>query len=248
MGSYINVYTDGGGIRKCPVPDDYSGIYGQPFNYRLNNFRRSLLASLIAGATASAVAGVVTITAAAHGVTTSSLYLGMRFYYPGSASLVAGWYDSITDIQTNTISFTVPGASFGSESVNGGIAVTTAIVFPAQLIVPANLLQAGSVVSVYLQRLGDNTATLKTSRLRYGGTILSAYASGTVSMVSMKHTFSCIEGSKQAGNNGAEGIVGSTYYNGTVDQAQNQVLDITGQLSAAQAFIAVENMKVEITI
>ena len=65
-----------------------------------------LLASLVANSTASRTSNVVTITATGHGITTGSTYVGFRFYYPGSASLTAGFYDSILTIpDANTITF-----------------------------------------------------------------------------------------------------------------------------------------------
>ena len=66
MGSFMQVYTDGGGIREARVPDDYSGNGSQSFILKFPGFRKSLLASLVASSTASRTSGVVTITATAH--------------------------------------------------------------------------------------------------------------------------------------------------------------------------------------
>ena len=85
MGSFMQVYTDGGGIREARVPDDYSGNGSQSFILKFPGFRRSLLASLVASSTASRTSDIVTITATAHGIPTGATYVGFRFFYPGSA-------------------------------------------------------------------------------------------------------------------------------------------------------------------
>lgn len=109
MGSFIHVYTDGGGIREARVPDDYSGLGSQPFVVKFPDFRKSLLASLVVSSTAARTSDIVTVTATAHGITTGTTYVGFRFFYPGSPSLAAGWYDSIVSIpDANTITFNAP--------------------------------------------------------------------------------------------------------------------------------------------
>ena len=115
MGSFVQVYTDGGGIREARVPDDYSGNGSQLFIFRFPGFRKSLLASLVINSTASRTSGIVTIAATAHGITTGTSFVGYRFYYPGSPSLAAGWYDSILTIpDANTITFSAIGEDFTS--------------------------------------------------------------------------------------------------------------------------------------
>ncbi len=164
MGSFMQVYTDGGGIREARVPDDYSGNGSQPFVLKFPGFRKSLLASLVTSSTASRTSNIVTITATAHGIPTGATYVGFRFFYPGSPSLTAGWYDSIVSIpDANTITFNAAGANFSSESVNGAVAYTTLTSFISTTI-PADFLTLGSQLSLRFLRGGDTTAATKALR------------------------------------------------------------------------------------
>jgi len=174
MGSFIHVYTDGGGIRECRVPDDFSGMGSVPFVLKFPGFKKSLLASLaVSGNQASRTSNIVTIAATAHGIPTGSTYVGFRFFYPGSASLAAGWYDSITDVQTNTISFNAPGANFGSENVNGGVAYTTATQVSGVAIIPAGyLLDINKSAGMAVPMGGGSTAVIKTLKMTFNGTAL----------------------------------------------------------------------------
>lgn len=141
---------------------------GSPFKFP--NFKKSLLPSLVAGATASRSAGVVTIAATAHGITTGSTYQGFRVFYPGSPGLAAGWYDAILSVpDANTLTFSAPGPDFGSESVNGGAAYTLSTDF-CLLTVPGGLVQPGSSIRLSALWGGDTTAALKSQRMRIGST------------------------------------------------------------------------------
>ena len=118
-----------------------------------------LLASLVAGATAARTSGVVTVTATAHGITTGATYVGYRYFYPGSSSLAAGWYDSILTIpDANTLTFSAAGADFGSESVNGGAAYTSAT-DTISMIIPGNTLRDQSKLRIHHARSGGTTST-----------------------------------------------------------------------------------------
>jgi len=174
MGSFIHAYTDGGGIRECKVPDDFSGMGSVPFVLKFPGFKKCLLASLVASSTASRTSNIVTITATAHGITTGSTYVGFRFFYPGSPSLAAGWYDSIVSVpDANTITFNAPGADFSSESVNGGAAYTTATQVSGAGIIPAGyLLDVTKSVSMAIPMGGGGTAATKTLKMTFNGVAL----------------------------------------------------------------------------
>jgi hypothetical protein len=174
MGSFIHVYTDGGGIRECKVPDDFSGMGSVPFVLKFPGFKKCLLASLVASSTASRTSNIVTITATAHGITTGSTYVGFRFFYPGSPSLAAGWYDSIVSVpDANTITFNAPGTNFSSESVNAGAAYTTATQVSGAGIIPAGyLLDVTKSVSMAIPMGGGGTAATKTLKMTFNGVAL----------------------------------------------------------------------------
>ena len=132
-------------------------------------FRRSLLASLVANTTASRTKELVTVAATSHGITTGAAYVGFRFFYPGSANLAAGWYDSIVSVSdANTLTFRAPGPDFASESVNGAAAYTT-LTMVAEVPLPVELVKPGSRFSLQFTRTGDTTATVKGVRGVVGG-------------------------------------------------------------------------------
>ncbi len=247
MGSFIHVYTDGGGIREARVPDNYMGLGSQPYSLMLPEFRRSLLASLVVGSTAVRSSNIVTVTATAHGVPTGATYIGFRFFYPGSPSLAAGWYDSITDVQTNTISFNAPGANFGSESVNGAAIYTTeTTVWSGAL--PANTLTKGSEMFHRALKSSTNSANshyLK-CKIGAGNTFHSAIPSASaanawsVGYVMLFDTIKAamVSGSMASGN--------STISIVTLDPGVDQPLSITLQLSAASEFMTIISSTFEV--
>lgn len=244
MGSFIHVYTDGGGIREARVPDDYSGNGSQPFILKFPGFRKSLLASLVTNSTASRASGVVTIAATAHGVTTGSIYVGFRFFYPGSSSLAAGWYDSITDVQTNTISFNAPGANFGSESVNAAAAHTTLTSIIATTI-PAGTIKSGSRITSNIYRTGDITTATKNLRNLIGAAQLGLSAATTAS--SGTHKVSVIfEDGFGLSAAAQDGVLSTSLPRSAIDFSIDQTFGISGSVSAAAGFVALHNASLEI--
>ena len=247
MGSFIHVYTDGGGIREARVPDDYMGLGSQPYSLTLPEFRRSLLASLVVGSTAVRSSNIVTVTATAHGVPTGSTYLGFRFFYPGSPSLAAGWYDSITDVQANTISFNAPGANFSSESVNAAAAYTTeTAVWSGTL--PANTLTRGSELLHRALKSSTNSVNNHFLKCKIGaGNIFhlanptnvsaNAWSVGYVTFIDTTKA-AMVSGSMASGNYSMNIT--------TIDSGVDQPLSITLQLSAASEFITIISSTFEV--
>ncbi len=206
-----------------------------------------LLASLVASSTASRTAGVVTVTATGHGVTTGTTYVGFRFYYPGSPSLVAGWYDSISTIpDANTITFSSNGPDFASESINGGAAWTT-ITDIISVIIPANTLRDQSRVSVWLARTGDITTTTKSNYITYGGSNVSFGLQTSSSSITYRMSFICSGANIQRGPQIIEGSGGaSSFITAIKDMSVDQILAIRTSLSAAAAFSVIFGAHVEI--
>ena len=206
-----------------------------------------LLASLVANSTASRTSNVVTITATGHGITTGTTYVGFRFYYPGSASLAAGMYDSILSIpDANTVTFSAAGADFGSESINSGAAWTTATDL-ISMTIPGNALKDGSKVSVSMLRTGDTTATSKTASITFGGTVLGSVALGATPHSESKLGFSVVGTAKQFGVSSAtEGGSGSTMLSATKDVTVDQTLVLRGTVAAAASVIAYYRAHAEI--
>lgn len=244
MGSFIHVYTDGGGIREARVPDDYSGNGSQPFILKFPGFRKSLLASLVTSSTASRTSGVVTITATSHGVTTGANYIGFRFFYPGSAGLAAGWYDSITDVQTNTISFNAPGADFGSQSVNAAAAYTT-LTSIISTIIPGGTLRSGSRINSHVFRTGDTTAASKNIRNLFAGQQLGLSFANTTPHGTHKVSIYCEDGVAMSSAS-QDGTLSSTLPRVAIDISIDQTFGISCNVSAAAGFVALHNASLEI--
>ncbi len=250
MGSFMQVYTDGGGIREARVPDDYSGNGSQPFILKFPGFRRSLLASLVASSTASRTSNVVTIAATAHGITTGSTYVGFRFFYPGSPSLAAGWYDSITDVQTNSISFNSIGANFSSESVNGGVAYTTLTAFTSITFLEDSLT-LGSQLTLKILRGGDVTAATKAIRglldsQLYGLANATTGPHGILQITISVENGGSINSARITSPLGTDGSVWNSAASASFDLSQTHAYSVQGSISAAGGFLTLLNCSLEV--
>ena len=245
MGSFIHVYTDGGGIRECRVLDDYSGIGSQPFVVKFPGFRKSLLASLVANSTASRTSDIVTVTATAHGITTGSNYVGFRFFYPGSAGLTAGWYDSIVSIpDANTITFNAPGANFGSQSVNGAAAYTT-LTSVSAFSIAAGFLKSFSRITFVYFRSGDITATIKNIRNMINGSQMGL-SSATTSPHGTHRVTVALEGGFMMSAASHDQALSTSFPIGALDPLVDNTFGFSASLSAAGAFVAIHNASMEI--
>ena len=208
-----------------------------------------LLASLVASSTASRTSNVVTITATGHGITTGTTYVGFRFYYPGSASLTAGWYDSILSIpDANTITFSAAGADFGSESVNSAAAWTTATDLISTTIA-GNTLRDGSRVALRSIRDGGTGAINKTLAVTYGGSVATSHIVSSSPRVDGALSFHCRGSAKQVGMGNA--VEGNSSGTGmivlTKDITADQAITVRGTVAAASDFIALWDAFMEIT-
>ena len=208
-----------------------------------------LLASLVASSTASRTSGVVTIAATAHGITTGTTYVGFRFYYPGSTSLTAGWYDSILTIpDANTITFSAAGTDFGSESINGGSAWTT-ITDLTSMTIPGNTLKDQSRLALCVLRSGDSVASNKSIYLAFGGSSAAFSAVSVAPSCESRLSFRCFGTNKQFGSQSMDGSVNSSAFMSTTkDITVDQTLTVRGALTVASQFLSIFGCHVEITV
>lgn len=207
-----------------------------------------LLASLVASSTASRTSNIVTITATAHGITTGAPLVGYRFYYPGSPSLAAGWYDSILTIpDANTITFSDIGADFTSESINSG-AAWTGITDIISTVIAGGMLKDQSKVSVYTLRSGDTTSITKALYIYFGGTYISGSTAATAPIGGSKLVFSCLGNDAVRGVSVIEGALTATAINSiTKNLLSDQILLLRGAVSAASGFLVIHAANLEIT-
>lgn len=223
--------------------DDNSPGSGGFVRYtRFSGFKRLLLASLAANSTASRSNGLVTVTATSHGVTTGATYQGFRFFYPGSAALTAGWYDSIVTIpDANTITFSAPGADFGSQSVNGAAIYTTETTAWTGVL-PGNTLITGSEMVHRVFKAATNSANQHTVKMKIGsvgniihvslptGSTPNSWSEGAL-FVPEPNKVAMVSGSMASGN--------SAFTYASLDLTVDQPLSLTVQLAAASEFLAV---------
>lgn len=217
----------------------YAGGLGRYF--RLPGFRRSLLASLVAGSTASRTYGRVTVTATAHAITPGFIYVGARFFYPGSTNLAAGWYDSVTEVTTNTLSFTAPGPDFASESVNGGAIYTTETTVWSGIL-PANTVAAGS--ELFHRALKSCTSSANNhflkARIGSAGNIIHSANPATSAGTGWSVGYcSFLEGNRAVMVSGSMASGNSTINGTTLDPTIDQPLSVTMQLSATAEHMAI---------
>ena len=212
------------------------------------SFAPRLLASLAASSTAACTSGVVTVTATSHGLPATS-FDGLGFYYPGSPSLTAGFYESFSRTGVNTLTFAAPlSPDFGSESVNAGTAFTAEVTL-ASVDIGANAIVPQSMVSVRVMRIGDGGASTKTLRLKIDATAMATNSLVATSNGAVDLAFSALSSTKQFAHGGS-GLVGSTSSSqvfGAVDLTAATTISLTGQISAASAYMMISSplMRVE---
>ena len=245
MQEFIKFTDSGGGIREQIV--DTGAVV--PYYLRFPGWPSAagiLLGSLVASSTASRTNGVVTITATAHGITTGSVFVGFRFYYPGSSSLAAGLYDSILSIpDANTITFSAAGADFSSESINSGAAWTT-ITDLTTMTIKGNLLKDMSRVVIRLGKLGSAGGGSKTITETFGGSTLGTQSVTSSPIADTSTGFRCYGTNKQLAYSYSDGTSGTAYQTLTKNITVDQSLTVRGTISAAGEFLALIGARVEI--
>ena len=217
---------------------------------RFPGFRPMLLASLVAGATATRVGLTVTITATAHGIPATT-YDGFRFFIPPTTSIPSGaWAASVVRTDANTLTCTLPigtaGADFAGESINSGAAYTTQTEL-CVMTVSANTLRPGEKVSAAFMRGGDTTATTKTLRMQFAGSNVCGLTAGSTPFMDGKIGFRVLDNAQRISVSGvAEGAAVAAIVYAAIDTTIDNSLQLLGTLSAGAAFLALFDAHVEI--
>jgi len=227
--------------------DDNTPSAGGFLRYiRFPGFKKCMLASLVANSTASRSNGLVTITATAHGITTGATYQGFRFFYPGSASLAAGWYDSIVSIpDVNTLTFSAPGADFGSQSINAAAAYTT-LTSLCSVVVPGGTIRPYGRLTSNAFRSGDNTATTKNIRNLIGTSQLGLSSTTTASQGAYRVSITFDDAGKAYAAAAQDQTGAGTLASGTFDLSLDQTFSLQGSVSAAAGFFTLISAFLEI--
>lgn len=213
---------------------------GMPMSLGL---RPSLLPSIQPSSLAAQTGTTVTVTATAHGLPATS-FDGWRVWYPGSPTILAGWYEGFLYVDANTFTFTnTASQTVGSESVNGGIAVTAAIEFCSATL-PGGALGPNGAATLHLIHWGGATAANKTIRATLAGTTVSNWTSTTLANSISTFSFSNLNSeSKQRGffHRDTTAANSSNMLSVQKDLSIDQVYAVTGQISAAGDYMAFQS-------
>ncbi len=210
-------------------------------------FAPRLLASLVASSTAACTSGVVTVTATAHLIHASN-FNGYSFYYPGSASLAAGWYSDFLYTSANAITFSAPlSADFTSESVNAGSAFTSEVTFES-VVIPANTFVPGDRVVIATFRASNTTAGSKITKLKINETAISTVTNTSTTAIigASDFSFTLISNTIAVSQVSVNGTLGNSQGKMIVDLATDLTISITNSLSAAGMLIAFTASKLRI--
>ena len=212
------------------------------------DFSPSILASFVAGTTASQSGTTVTVNAPAHGIVGSNARNGYRIYYPGSASIPAGWYPGFVWVDANTITFQrVTAATVASESVNGG-AVYTAVTTFFTITLPGRSLGQRGRCRISLRRIGDATSASKVVRVILPGGVTIGYWLLTTQSFSFGGMtfFNKDSESVQAAVPNVDGGSHFSEYGATVNTTFDQPVSVAGNVSAAGAWLGIDFAEMEI--
>lgn len=221
--------------------DMAKGLFGFP------NFAPRLLASLAASSTAACTSGVVTVTATSHGIPAAT-FDGSEFYFPGSASLAAGWYASLYRASADAVTFQAPGVSnFTSESVNAGASFTSEVTY-LSAVLPSELLDIGKILSCRIHRSCDAVAAAHVVQMKIDTSVIGRY-SATGASPNGTFTLSCAVATSSilSGVGAHEGNTAATVYNVPFSPSVENTISITGSLAAAGMYqrIAAAKLRIE---
>ena len=209
-------------------------------------FAPRLLASLVASSTAACTSGVVTVTAASHGIPATT-FDGCSFYYPGSPSLAAGWYSGFSRTSADALTFSAPSsADFTSESVSAGAAFTSEVTYDSISLPP--VLTVGDRVTIRTFRASNNTASTKTIRCKIDGNTVSQHANtSTTAMCGISDFGFFVDSPLTAvgASNMVHGLA-SAVLRVAADVSATLVVSMTGQISAAGQYIAMSCPKMSV--
>ena len=219
---------------------------GVPIVKSFPDFFPSIIASFVAGSAASQSGTTVTVTSTAHGIVGSSVRNGYRIYYPGSASIPAGWHKEFSWVDANTFTFQRDAAAtIASESVNSGSAFTgSATVFSS--IVPAGALGTQGRVTVRLRRVDYGVAS-KVLRLIYGSNNVGYWnaSSATNSSFCAMSIYARNTAGVVGGVNSQDGVSGAVY-DVPVDTSVDQTVSVTASVGAAGSAVVIDFAELEV--
>jgi len=219
---------------------------GVPIISRFPGFSPSILASFVAGTTATQSGTTATVTATAHGIVGSTARNGWRIYWPGSPSIAAGWYQGFAWVDANTITFTNPTSqTVASESMNGGAAFVSQVTL-STLTLPGGSMGPNGRITVRYIRSGDNTAGNKVSRLLFAGSTMASNGGTTSGNITAQMTIVNRSVSQQSATNSYDSSGSSSFTASTWDSSVDRSVAFTMQVSNASQWLAIDYLELEV--
>ena len=213
---------------------------GSPLTYKFPGFTVGrLLASLVAGATATRVGLTVTVSATAHGIP-SGTYDGSDFFFPGCPSLAAGWYPRFLYVSANSVQFSLPsgttGSDFAGESIYGGLIYYLQTMVCA-VTIPGGSLQSGSLLQGRIYRECSTDSSTKSiymvvDNVQAARKTATTYPNGLVSCSAF-----CDVGSIRANNWTVDYGDGATAIKISKDFSLPSVVSMEAKLSLAGTYM-----------
>lgn len=214
-----------------------------PYVLPFPDFQPSILASLVTGSTASQSGNTVTVVAPNHGVVGNASKNGFRIYYPGSASIPAGWYSDFSWVDANMFTFSrTAAATVVSESVNGGGAFTSRVTVATSSAMRAYSLGLFGDVTIDVVRSASTVTGAKVLAVAIDGSDFSQLSLNSTTSGTFSHSlFALGSHTKQVGTtlqNGAASSTNPSYL--TIDMTQDKFVTVMGQLQAQGIWMSIE--------
>lgn len=236
-GAAVSISSDGGVVSAVGV------VAASP----LGDFKPSILASLVSGATYGQAGNTVTVTATAHGLPTNRD--GYRIFWPGSAAIAAGWYEGFAYVDANTFTFQTPAA----QTVSAGTAITGALPYVTSTTLAAASARGGSLgkngrVSAMITASGDATAGQKDTRLAINGSgISAAFHLATCNSTYSLTVVNANSYTKQVGVSSHDGTGTSTASTvATQDTSVDFSVSVTAKLQNASQWRAYDHIEIQV--
>ena len=188
---------------------------------------------------------VVTVTSTAHTIPATT-YDGYKVYFSSATTtgmpLAAGLYENFTRTGTGTYTFTVP-ATLSQTATGTATTNTTETVIPdLTSAMPANTMGATSKLKYTVASSNNNNGGTKTVKLYVSTAVLGTITTTTAIFGNMATDYWFNR------NSLAKNVVQSTGASTTIDMGAAQDITVSVTNSAADQFVAVDSVIVELLV
>lgn len=209
------------------------------------DFRPSIVMTLSASATYGQNGNVVTVSCAGHGGINRTSPTGLRFFWPGSVAVPAGWYEQYTYINADSFSFFNPLA----QTVAAGTAVVgsakSAYIPVAGFSFPQAINAEGAMITHEGMYFCDATAAIKFLRTRIGGAIGGYFSFTGANAFGKRDLTTIIRSGRWTSMPASDGTAASNI--SLVIAAGNSMIELCAYSTSDNACILVDSLKVRYT-